>query len=70
MDKKIDDVILLKTFPNRGSAEIAKSALAGNGINAFIQGDDAGGMYPFMTEGIRLFINKKDEKKATTLLPH
>jgi hypothetical protein len=68
MDKKVDNIVLLKTFPNRITAEIAKSALEAQRIESYIDADDAGGMYPFPlsghTKGARLFIKKTDEKRA------
>jgi len=72
MDKKVNDIILLQTFPDRVSAEIAKSALDAAHIKSFIDADDAGGMYPFPLsghmKGVRLFIKKIDEKKAKNAL--
>jgi len=62
------DVVLIATYTKRPEAEVAKSVLEGSGIRAYIQGDDAGGMYPFMTEGIRLFVQNKDKEKALILL--
>lgn len=62
------DVIVIATYTKRLDAEVAKSVLEGSGIKSFIEGDDAGGMYPFMTEGIRLFVQKKDREKAMMLL--
>lgn len=62
------DVVVVATFTKRTDAEVAKSALEGSGITASIEGDDAGGMYPFMTEGIRLFVQKKDKEKAKEIL--
>ena len=62
------DVVLIATYTKRMDAEVAKSALEGSGITASIEGDDAGGMYPFMTEGIRLFVQNKDKEKALILL--
>lgn len=62
------DVVVVATYAKRPDAEVAKSVLEGSGIKSFIEGDDAGGMYPFMTEGIRLFVQKKDKKKALILL--
>lgn len=58
----------VKTFSSRTEAEIAKSALAAEHIESYIEADDAGGMYPFMTEGIRLFVKKTDVQKAKKIL--
>jgi hypothetical protein len=68
MDKKMSELICIKTFASRSDAEVSKSVLSAHHIASFIQADDAGGMYPFMTEKIRLFIKKNDENKAKTTL--
>ena len=62
------DVVVIAMYTKRLDAEVAKSALEGSGIRASVEGDDAGGMYPFMTEGIRLFVQKKDKEKALIVL--
>jgi hypothetical protein len=64
----MQDVVVIATYATRPDAEVAKSALSGSGIQAYIEGDDAGGMYPFMTEGIRLFVKKTDVQKAKKIL--
>ena len=58
----------VKIFASRTEAEIAKSALAANNIDAYIEADDAGGMYPPLNDGIRLYVNKRDEKNAKKVL--
>ncbi len=62
------EVVVIATYTRRLEAEVAKSVLEGSGIAAFIEGDDAGGMYPSMTEGIRLSVQKKDKEKALVVL--
>lgn len=62
------DLICIKRFADRHEADVAKSALEGSGIKAFIEGDDAGGMYPFMTEQIRLLVKKTDVLEANKIL--
>lgn len=62
------DLICVKKFADRHDADVAKSVLDANKIESFIQTDDAGGMYPFMTEGIRLFVKKTDVQKAKKIL--
>ncbi len=62
------DIICIKKFDDRHGADVAKSVLDANAIKSFIQSDDAGGMYPFMTEGIRLFVQIKNAEKARILL--
>lgn len=62
------DIVTIKKFATRTDANVAKSVLDANGIISFIQTDDAGGMYPFMTEPIQLVVNKADEEKAKKLI--
>ncbi len=64
----MQDVVVIATYTTRPDADVAKSALEGSGIQACIEGDDAGGMYPFMTEGIRLFVKKTDMTVAKKIL--
>lgn len=64
----MDDLICIKKFGNRTEADIVKSKLDANGITSLVQSDDAGGMYPFMTERIQLFVRKEDKEKAEKLL--
>lgn len=62
------DLICIKRFADRHDADVAKSVLDANHIASSIQTDDAGGMYPFMTERIRLLVNKTDLQKAKKIL--
>lgn len=62
------DLVCIKKFADRHEADVAKSVLDANAIESFIQSDDAGGMYPFMTEQIRLVVNKTDVQEAKKIL--
>ncbi|MCX6791964.1 MAG: hypothetical protein NT149_02915 [Candidatus Gottesmanbacteria bacterium] len=62
------DLICIKKFGSRHDADVAKSVLDANAIQSFIQSDDAGGMYPFMTEQIRLLVKKTDMQAAQKIL--
>lgn len=62
------DLICVKKFADRHDADVAKSVLDANNIESFIQSDDAGGMYPFMTEQIRLLIKHTDIDRAKKIL--
>ncbi len=64
MDKQVNNTTCIRTFSSRSHAEVAKSLLSARGIRAFVLGDDAGGMYPPLADGIKLVVNKKDKKKA------
>ena len=57
------------TFPTRGDAELAQSALAAAGIESVIAADDAGGAYPFdLSGGVRLLVEEADADAATAFL--
>jgi len=64
------DWINIKTYSNRHEAELAKSFLLANGVNAVVSGDDYGGIHPALsfTTGIRLLVDKKDVEKAERIL--
>jgi hypothetical protein len=62
------DLICIKKFADRHDADVAKSVLDASHIASFIQSDDAGGMYPFMTEQIRLLVKKTDVPEANKIL--
>jgi hypothetical protein len=68
MDKKVDEFVCIKTFATRHEADVGKSVLDANHIASYVQADDAGGMYPFMTERIKLFIQKTNVLKAQKVL--
>jgi hypothetical protein len=59
MDKKINNAVCVLTFSSRAQAEVAQSVLSASGIQSFVTGDDAGGMYPPLVKGIQLFVGKK-----------
>ncbi|MBM4283820.1 MAG: DUF2007 domain-containing protein [Deltaproteobacteria bacterium] len=61
---------VVATFPNRVAAEMAAGFLEGEGIEAFVSLDDAGGAYPVLQwlQGVRLLVAKEDEKRAREAL--
>ena len=62
------DLVCVKKFGSRMDAEVAKSALAAEHITALVKSDDVGGMYPFMSEKIQLFVRMKDKEKAKRII--
>ena len=68
----MDDFVVLNTYLTRLDAEIHRSKLEAYKIKTKLTGDDEGGMAPFpfspSSTGIRLFVLKKDYKKAKDLL--
>lgn len=66
----MENLTLVKIFSSRNEAELAKSILSAHAIYSLIQSDDQGGMMPSFsfTNGVQLFVNKKDIEKAKKLL--
>jgi hypothetical protein len=60
------DLINIKTYSSRHDAELAKSFLASNGVNAVVSGDDYGGIHPGLSfsTGVRLLVKEEDVEKA------
>jgi hypothetical protein len=57
------------TYPTRGDAELAQSALEAAGIESVVVADDAGGAYPFdLTGGALLLVDEADAKAAREVL--
>lgn len=63
-------IICIKRFADRHEADVAKSVLDANRIESYIQTDDAGGMYPFMTERIQLLVKSTDVQEANKILQY
>jgi hypothetical protein len=65
-----DELVTVAVFNTEPEAELARSRLAGVGIDSMIQRDDAGGMYPQFQQvrGLRLKVRKEDEIQAKELL--
>lgn len=66
----LDDAVVLETFPNRISAEMAAGLLESEGIEATIMADDAGGAYPMLQfiRGVRLLVAPEEEARAREIL--
>jgi hypothetical protein len=64
------NLVRIATYINRPNAESAKNFLQVNGIEAVLIADDAGGLRPELTmsQGIRLWVDAKDEAAARDLL--
>jgi len=62
------ELVTIKTYINRPSAEGAKLALEARGIRADISADDAGGMFPGMGKGVHILVEKEDAQKAMETL--
>jgi len=66
----LDDAVILETFPNRISAEMAAGLLESEGIETLVLADDAGGAYPMLQHirGVRLLVAPEDEAQAREIL--
>jgi hypothetical protein len=65
-----DDAVVLETFSNRIEAEMAQGILEGEGIEAVVMADDAGGAYPMLQfiRGVKLLVPAEDEARAKEIL--
>jgi hypothetical protein len=65
-----DDAVVLETFSSRIEAEMAQGILEGEGIEAVIMADDAGGAYPMLQfiRGVKLMVTGEDEARAKEVL--
>jgi hypothetical protein len=70
MNVNDENSVVAKTFPNEFEAERAKGILEENGIESFVQRDDAGGMEPplQLTEGVKLIVLEEDLQRAKEIL--
>lgn len=68
----MNDLVSVKSFGSRIEAEIARGLLAANKIASIVLADDAGRMYPSLSQvseaGVKLLVRKKNLKKALGVL--
>ena len=59
-------LINIKTFSTRQDAELTKGLLAAHGVNAFVSGDDYGGINPGLSfsTGVRLLVTEENVVNA------
>lgn len=63
------ELVAIRIFPSRIDAELAQGALSAAGIDAFVSGDDAGGMRPHLAvAGFRLLVRPDDAEQAGALI--
>jgi hypothetical protein len=66
---ELGDFTVLRSYASRQDAELSKSLLEANGIDALIASDDAGGTVAGLelTEGVQLLVKPGDQQKAEEL---
>jgi hypothetical protein len=63
------DLVIVGTFATTVEAEIAQSVLQAASIDAAIQADDCGGLYPnLQMGGVGLLVRQEDAAEATRVL--
>jgi hypothetical protein len=62
--------VIIRTFSNHDTAELAVANLEAHGIECWVNADDCGGMYPNLTApgGVRLLVRASDAEAAIALL--
>ena len=65
-----DELVVVGTYRYRHEAEVSKSMLEANGIDALISADDLGGVQPMLgaVTGVRLLVRRQDAHSASQLL--
>ena len=65
-----DELVVAQIYSYRAEAELARSALEANGIEAMVEADDCGGQRPLLGAnlGVRLLVRRADERKAKSFL--
>lgn len=66
IEYEYEDFVTVETYHARHEAELQRSVLEANGIDAVIESDDVGGVGPALafTRGVRLLVHKEDVQKA------
>jgi len=66
----MDDPTIVRTFSERGEAEIARALLEAEGIPAALSADDLGGTTPplDLSAGLQLVVAARDVEQARALL--
>ena len=65
----MSELTCIETYGSRDEAELARSFLESNGIDAIVFADDCGGARPHLqiSEGVRLMIKQEDKEMALQL---
>ncbi|MHB1381624.1 MAG: putative signal transducing protein [Thermoleophilia bacterium] len=65
-----DEPMVVESYASDVEANMSKSILAAEGIEAVVMGDDAGGMYPqlHLPLGLQLVVRRHDFERAREIL--
>jgi hypothetical protein len=65
-----DELVVVATYRYRHEAEIGRTMLEANGVDAVISADDFGGVQPMLgaVSGVRLLVRRQDARAARALL--
>jgi hypothetical protein len=65
-----DEFIVIRTYRYRHEAEVDRSMLQANKVDAIISADDLGGVHPSFgaTNGVKLLVRRRDEPGAMRFL--
>jgi putative signal transducing protein len=65
-----ETLVVVRTFPNRIEADLAKSALDAADLESMVRADDAGGLRPGMWSGnpVELLVRREDVRRAHEIL--
>ena len=67
--KEQDTTSVVRTYSTRMEAEFGRMTLEASGIYSFINGDDAGGLQPFLAiNGVQLIVRKDELERADDVL--
>ena len=68
---KAAEIVVLRTYNDLFSAEVAKSALEAAGIECLVRSDNGGGQYPAAlawSNGVELLVREADAARADEIL--
>jgi imidazoleglycerol phosphate synthase glutamine amidotransferase subunit HisH len=70
LKEQSDDLAVARIYSYRHEAELARSALEAQGIEAVVEADDCGGQRPLMgaNVGVKLLVRRSDESRAKDVL--
>jgi hypothetical protein len=68
--ERADDLVVAWVYSYRHEAELGRSMLEAEGIEAMIAADDCGGQRPLLgaNAGVKLLVRRSDEPRARKLL--